>query len=114
MVNPTPGRGWVITLESLTAEQIDGQWVWAWQPESGRRYPIPSPLAENGTDTFCKALGEAEQRERLGDAVEWKTFDALIAEYREDADYTGLGELTKRDYDRHLDKIAKAWGATPV
>ncbi|MBL7589950.1 hypothetical protein, partial [Escherichia coli] len=55
-------------LESLTAEQVDGQWIWAWQPESGRRYPIPSPLAEAGAEAFCRALEDAAKQERLGDA----------------------------------------------
>ena len=101
-------------IESLTAEQVDGHWVWGWQPESGRRYPIPSPLAENGPEAFCRAMDEAEQSERLGDAVERKTFAALVAEYKAHADYQGLSELTKRDYDRHLRTIEDRWGAAPV
>jgi hypothetical protein len=101
-------------IESLTAEQVDGHWVWGWQPESSRRYPIPSPLAENGPEAFCRALDEAEQSERLGDAVERKTFAALVAEYKAHADYQGLSELTKRDYDRHLRTIEDRWGAAPV
>jgi hypothetical protein len=101
-------------LESLTAEQVDGQWIWAWQPESGRRYPIPSPLAEAGAEAFCRALEDAAKQERLGDAVQRKTFAALIAEYKAHADYDGLSILTKRDYDRHLREIETLWGEAPV
>ena len=100
-------------IESLGAERIDGQWVWTWLPASGRRYPIPDPLAENGLDAFCRALAGAEERERLGDAAERKTFDALIAAYKTHADYLKLSDLTKRDYDWHLARIAEAWGDAP-
>lgn len=100
-------------IESLTAEQIDGQWVWAWQPESGRRYPLPAPSLLTIQD-FCRALDAAEAREKAGDAGDRKTFSALVETYKAHEKYVKLSDLTKRDYDSHLTRIIQHWGDDPV
>jgi integrase len=102
-------------IESIKAQEVDGQWVWEWAPKSGGScLPLPSPLAEGGMVAFCRALDEAEARERLSHAADRKTFSALVEAYTAHKSYLSLSDLTKRDYDGHLRRIVQHWGDDPV
>ena len=59
-------------------------------------------------------MDAAEQRDRLDDSRERRTFNALIDLYKAHPAYEKLADLTKRDYDRHLRVIAQDWGDQPV
>ena len=98
----------------LHAERVGDAWIWHWAPDSSRRYALPDPKAEGGIEAFWRALDNAERRERLGDAVERRTFSALVEAYKAHTAYTELSDLTRRDYDRHLRMIAEFWGDDPV
>lgn len=98
----------------LDAARDGESWAWAWIPASGRRYALPDPRAEGGIEGFWRALDAAGERERFGDAVERRTFSALVEAYKAHTAYLGLADLTKRDYDRHLRMIAEFWGDDPV
>lgn len=101
-------------LAKAEAVRVDGDWVWTWAPESGRRYPLPSPHGVGGIQAFSKAMEAADARERLGDAIDRKTFQGLVEAYRSHSSYKNLADLTKLDYDRHLRSIAEFWGDDPV
>lgn len=101
-------------LAKVDAARVDGDWIWTWAPESGRRYPLPSPHSEAGIAGFTKAMEAAENKELLGDAVDRLTFRGLVEAYKSHTTYDKLADLTKLDYDRHLRSIAEFWGDDPV
>lgn len=101
-------------MKSVDAVRDGDAWAWFWAPPSGRRYPLPSPQGEGGPEAMRLAMEAAATRESLGDAVDRKTFRALVEAYRAHGSYEKLAPLTKLDYDRHLKTISELWGDDPV
>lgn len=101
--------------ERLDAQpREDGTWSWAWLSEAGRRYDLPDPKGEAGTDAFWKAIDKAEAADAGYVAGVNKTFRALIAQYKEHADYKKLSPSSKGDYDRYLNEVLRAVADHPV
>lgn len=100
--------------EALEATQEDGAWRWAWRAPSGLAYQLPPPKAAGGMPAFWLAIDDAVKRDAIKTGSDRRTFKALVDAYTGHKAYTGLADLTKRDYDRHLRLIVDFWGDSAV
>lgn len=80
----------------------------------GRGSKHPGPRARLPDDPHDPAFWKALRRAQGLDGDEPGTFTALIHEYRQSPEYEALRHVTRRDYDRYLDRLKSMWGSLMV
>lgn len=73
----------------------------------------PRIVAEPGSPAFHLAYTEAWKNRGAPKDAKGATLAALVALYKASAEFTGLGEKTRRDYARCLDRIRQEFGDMP-
>jgi integrase len=93
-------------INSLTKKLADGTvktYWYAWK--SGPRID-----AEPGTPDFIRQYSEATAAKKK----DVETFSSLIDYFKDQSEYTGLGDKSKRAYDQYLALIEAKFGTMPI
>jgi integrase len=94
-------------INSFTTRLADGTVKTYWYAWKGG----PRIDAEPGTPEFVHLYGEAITAKVKKSA---ETFSSLIDYFKDQSEYTGLGDKTKRAYDLYLKLIDAKFGSMPV
>src|SRR5215472_1056023 len=93
-------------INSLTKKLANGTvktYWYAWK--SGPRID-----AEPGTPDFIRQYSEATAAKKK----DVETFSSLIDYFKDQSEYTGLGDKSKRAYDQYLALIEAKFGTMPI
>jgi hypothetical protein len=94
-------------INSLTKRLADGTtktYRYAWK--GGPRID-----AEPGTPDFIRLYGEAIAAKKAKGA---ETFSSLIDYFKDQSEYTSLGDKSKRAYDQYLALVEAKFGTMPI
>jgi integrase len=94
-------------INSFTTRLADGTVKTYWYAWKGG----PRIDAEPGTPEFVHLYGEAITAKVKKSA---ETFSSLIDYFRDQSEYTGLGDESKRAYDQYLKLIDAKFGSMPI
>lgn len=87
----------------------DRYYVYAWRGgpcihTQDDKYPvITQDILAKQQDVKANRYGESED-----------SFESIITSYRNSPEFADLGELTRRDYNRWLDRASARWGNVPL
>src|SRR5438067_7428471 len=103
---PCKMRMWLKGINSLTKKLSDGTVKTYWYAWKGG----PRIDAEPGTPDFIRLYWEAIAAKKKNA----ETFSSLIDYFKDQSEYTGLGDKSKRAYDQYLALIDAAFGEMPI